>query len=271
MSASSSPAPSSLGERRVALALSPHLDDAVFSAGGTLARLARDGWHVVIATVFTASVAAPAGFALACQLDKGLDASIDYMALRRDEDARACHLIGAAPVWLPFPEAPHRGYGSAAALFAGLHPDDAVSDAIGPALRLLLDTWRPALLLAPQGVGGHVDHLALIHALNAIQPPVPTLWWRDYPYAIRPERSAEPLAALFAPFDAVQIPLDETSCTAKCRAALAYASQVGFQFGGPDDLRAKLCEQSHEAFCAKGKAAAAIKGPASPHRVSSAR
>ena len=263
--------PSSLGERRVALALSPHLDDAVFSAGGTLARLALEGWHVVVATIFTASVAAPGGFALACQLDKGLEASTDYMALRRDEDARSCRLIGAEPVWLPFREAPHRGYESAAALFAGLRADDAVADAIGPALRLLLDTWQPALVLAPQGVGGHVDHLALIHAVRAIDPAVPTLWWRDYPYAIRPERSIEPLAALFAAFDAVQAPLDETSRAAKCRAALAYASQVGFQFGGPDALRAKLSEQGHEAFRAQGNAAAAIIGPASPHRASSTR
>ena len=68
---------------RTALALSPHLDDAAFSAGGTLHALARAGWRVVVATVFTRSVPDPQGFALACQLDKGLDASVDYMALRR--------------------------------------------------------------------------------------------------------------------------------------------------------------------------------------------
>ena len=92
-----------------ALAISPHLDDAVFSAGGALARYARDGWRVVVATVFTASVQNPSGFALACQMDKGLSAEIDYMALRREEDAAACRVIGAVPAWLPFPEAPHRG------------------------------------------------------------------------------------------------------------------------------------------------------------------
>ena len=60
-----------------ALALSPHLDDAAFSAGGTLVRLAAGGWQVVMATVFTASVADPQGFALACQLDKGLSAEVE--------------------------------------------------------------------------------------------------------------------------------------------------------------------------------------------------
>ena len=77
-----------------ALALSPHLDDAAFSCGGLLASLAREGWHVVMATLFTASVADPTGFALACQLDKGLPAEVDYMALRRAEDVRAAAEAG---------------------------------------------------------------------------------------------------------------------------------------------------------------------------------
>ena len=73
----------------LALALSPHLDDAAFSCGGLLAGLSAAGWRVVVATVFTASVPEPKGFALACQTDKGLDPSVDYMALRRTEDAAA--------------------------------------------------------------------------------------------------------------------------------------------------------------------------------------
>ncbi len=251
-------APSPASGPPVALALSPHLDDAVFSAGGTLARLARDGWRVVVATIFTASVPEPSGFALACQVDKGLDAATDYMALRRAEDARACREIGATAVWLPFREAPHRGYRSAAALFNGPHADDTVADALGPALRVLLDTWKPALVLAPQAIGGHVDHLALVHALRATEPVLPILWWRDYPYAIRPERSAEPLAATFEPLDAMQTPLDEMSRDAKRQAALSYASQIGFQFGGADALRVRLAEQSFETFRAQGNAAAVI-------------
>ena len=78
-----------------ALALSPHLDDAAFSCGGTLARLARGGARVVVATPFTATVPDPTGFALACQLDKGLGAHVDYMALRRAEDVSAVEHLGA--------------------------------------------------------------------------------------------------------------------------------------------------------------------------------
>ena len=158
---------------QTALAISPHLDDAVFSAGGMLARLARAGWRVVVATVFTASVPDPRGFALACQLDKGLGPEIDYMALRRDEDAVACAHIGAEPRWLPFAEAPHRGYGSAAALFAGLHPEDDIVARLAPALRALIAGIAPDLMLAPQAVGAHVDHVAVVLALDGCRDADP--------------------------------------------------------------------------------------------------
>jgi hypothetical protein len=119
---------------RQAVAVSPHLDDAVFSAGGTLAALAAAGWRVRVVTCFTASVADPSPFALSTQLDKGLGAEIDYMALRRAEDAAALQRLGAEPVHLPLPEAPHRGYTSAPDLFAGQHADDDVTGPLTEAL-----------------------------------------------------------------------------------------------------------------------------------------
>ncbi len=236
----------------VALALSPHLDDAAFSAGGMLARLASEGWRVMIATIFTQSVPDPSAFALACQLDKGLAADVDYMALRRGEDARACACLGAEPIWLPFREAPHRGYGTAAALFAGRHAGDDIVATLEPALRELLSDVQPVLLLAPQAVGGHVDHLALVDAVFAIERTMPTLWWRDYPYAIRKERNIEPFAAAFANCDTVDMPLDGALREARYDAALAYESQLGFQFGGADALRAKMGEQVAETFFMQG-------------------
>src|SRR3712207_84899 len=118
----------------VALAASPHLDDAAFSCGGTLARLAREASDVLVATALTASVPDPAGFPLDCQLDKRLPHEADYMATRRTEDAAACRALGAQPFWLPFREAPHRGYDSAAALFGHLRSDDAVHLEVADAL-----------------------------------------------------------------------------------------------------------------------------------------
>lgn len=224
-----------------ALALSPHLDDAAFSCGGTLALMASRGWRVVPATLFTRSMPDPQGFALACQLDKGLDATVDYMALRRAEDVAACRALGLGePVHVQLPEAPHRGYGSAKALFGGILPEDDVGPSLAAAIRGLVDDHRPELILAPQAVGGHVDHVQVVLALGSVA--VPVLWWRDFPYAMRGSAPAEPFRERMDALPEHRILLDEGACRAKEAGCLAYASQLGFQFGGAEGLRAKLAD-----------------------------
>jgi LmbE family N-acetylglucosaminyl deacetylase len=227
-----------------ALALSPHLDDAVFSCGGLLASLAQNGWRVVMATLFTGSVANPKGFALACQLDKGLPAEVDYMALRRDEDVQAAAALGIAPpIHLPFREAPHRGYGSAPELFAETRPDDGIAADLAPAIADLIAAERPDLILAPQAIGGHVDHVQAVRALRGLERPEPILWWRDFPYTVREAAPREPLAAVFADLPEPAVTLDPDAQARKRAACAAYASQIGFQFGGVEGLEARLARE----------------------------
>ena len=212
------------------LAVSPHLDDAAFSAGGTLAALAAAGHEVTVVTCFTATVPGPAGFALACQLDKGLPADADYMALRRAEDDAAMAELGVTPVHLPLPEAPHRGYTSAPDLFAGVHDGDDVHRAVADALEPQdADLW-----LAPQALGGHVDHLQVLRAVASLDRP--TLWWPDSPYVLR-DPAAVPGPDLPAGLTGLQLPQDPDR---RADACARYATQLGFQFGGPEAMRAAL-------------------------------
>lgn len=236
-----------------AIAFSPHLDDATFSCGSTLGRLARMGWAVTVCTVFTQSVPRPTGFALACQLDKGLGPDVDYMALRRTEDAAACAVLGAQPHWLDLPEAPHRGYGDAKALFAPPRPADTIAAPLTQALIAMLDAG-PDLVLAPQAVGGHVDHVVLVRALSAVLPPgLPVLWWTDFPYSAKPHsHPARPFAAEMAAWPDVTLVGDVET---RCRACAAYRTQLGFQFGGEAGLRQALAEAgTAERFRVKGHA-----------------
>ena len=169
-----------------ALVLSPHLDDAAFSCGGLMALLADAGWRVCLATAFTRSVPHPTGFALACQLDKGLPADVDYMQIRRDEDRAAATVLGVTDLrWLDFPEAPHRGYGSAPALFQDVLPGDDVWVPLAATFRDLVRELQPALVLAPQGLGDHVDHRQVIRAVLDTPLAMPLAFYRDSPYAIR--------------------------------------------------------------------------------------
>ena len=240
---------------RIALAVSPHLDDAVFSAGGTLAQLARSGWRVVMATVFTASVVNAKGFALACQLDKGLSAEVDYMALRRDEDFLAARELGIeAPVHLPFREAPHRGYGSAPELFADLRPDDRIESNLADAFEKLLLDIKPDLILAPQAIGGHVDHVHVVRAFHAAHPPLPILWWHDFPYTVRKAEPKEPFREIFSSQPVRESRFDATCEAAKAASCVAYRTQIGFQFGGPEGLAERLAaENGVERFRVSGR------------------
>ncbi|MGF1502766.1 MAG: PIG-L deacetylase family protein [Paracoccaceae bacterium] len=229
---------------RTALFVSPHLDDAVFSAGGTIARLVGTGWAVTVATVFTASVAEPEGFALACQTDKGIPPEIDYMAVRRAEDAAACTVLGARTRWLDLAEAPHRGYGSARALFGPVHAQDTAEQAVRARLEPVLAGQAPDAVFGPDGMAGHVDHLIVRAALERLRPGG-VLLWRDEPYGWRRRTPAAP--------GALPVGIDRW-LVAKTEAAGCYGSQLDFQFGGPTAMVHALCEAAE--IVARGAPAA---------------
>ncbi len=226
---------------KTALFVSPHLDDAVFSCGGTMAKLAESGWRTILCTVFTKSVADPKGFALACQLDKNLAPEIDYMKLRRAEDCAAARILNVSEtLHLNFAEAPHRGYHSAPELFAGVKSGDEIWKPIAEHFALLDDIHEPELVFAPQGLGSHCDHLQTIDAVLKSFAEEKMCWYFDTPYAIR-----QPAAKKYHRLS--QFPeLESQNITdhldAKIEACAAYRSQIDFQFGGRQNLKISLAD-----------------------------
>ena len=221
-----------------ALFLSPHLDDVAFSCGGTLHALAAAGWECVLVTLFTKSVPRPTGFALECQTSKGLAADVDYMHLRRLEDAAAAvHLNCAGVHWGALPEAPHRGYESAAELFATRRTDDAL-DPVAALVDDLIRRFRPGLVFAPQSWGRHVDHTLVTEAV-AGRRPTGLVWYFDTPYVLRDDPVPPPES--LRPSDAAEVAVDIAgSVAAKLDACAAYRSQLGFQFGDEATMRTRL-------------------------------
>ncbi len=218
--------------------MSPHLDDAAFSCGGTLATLALGGWTVTVATLFTQSVPSPQGFALACQLDKGLQADLDYMALRRSEDMAAMQALGVSFLHAGLPEAPHRGYESVTALFGPPHASDVICEAIKSIIEHQVDLIEPDIIFAPQAIGGHVDHAQLVRALDGREQHI--AWWHDFPYIFRNGTPAEPFGTKMRVLPVRSVRLSQLATTSREAACLAYASQLQFQFGGPAGLAAAL-------------------------------
>ena len=223
--------------QQTAILLSPHLDDVAFSCGGVAAALAGAGWRVIIATAFTRSVHPATGFALACQRDKNLPDTVDYLALRRDEDKRACLALGCEQRLFDLPEAPNRGYHSVAALFGRPRSDDDVTAEVANHLYALVDEAKPALVLAPQGCGGHVDHLCVIKAVMDIQAKgrlddTALGFYRDTPYVIRDDKALpDQRVADFARDEFIKR-FNEQTLAVKLQAVAAYDTQLNFQFGG---------------------------------------
>jgi len=120
------------------LALSPHLDDAVFACGEVLATAG-------CATVVTVFAGRPrAGIALtAWDRDCGFQPGDDVVGARRDEDCRALERLGAVPLWLDFCD---DQYGSSATI-----------EAIAEALKPIVMRARVHDVLAPLGLF-HFDH-----------------------------------------------------------------------------------------------------------------
>ena len=225
--------------KKTALFISPHLDDAVFSCGGTMAKMADEGWQTILCTVFTKSVFSPKDFALACQLDKNLASDVDYMKLRRAEDSCAARILNVSEtLHLNFSEAPHRGYNSSPELFAGIKPGDRICRNIAEHLALLGEIYEPEIVFAPQGLGNHCDHLQVIEAVIEFYKEEKVYWYYDTPYAIRqPEAQKYPRLPLVLKQQSQNI---SAYLNAKIEACAAYKSQINFQFGSRVNLKKML-------------------------------
>jgi hypothetical protein len=227
------------------LYLAPHLDDAVLSCGGLIARQARQGESVAVVTVFAASP--PPGAPLSAFAQAMHDrwqgsapAGIDFgdpPAVRRAEDRRALARISPTirAIHLPLLDAIYRLhpasgealYGSEAAIFGAVHPDD-------PAPSALAGSPPPpagGLIYAPLSAGGHVDHQIVRRAVENWGIDAARLrWYEDYPYAAR-EGAVE--AALGdrgggkrGSYEPILTPLDEEALAAKIEAVAAHESQI---------------------------------------------
>lgn len=220
--------------------LSPHLDDVVLSCGGTIAQQARQAEGVAIVTVFAAgpgprplspfAESLHARWANSSPLDMPPG---DPTVVRRAEDLAAAAALGGGVRALhsPLADAIYRHdaitgeplYASEEAIFGPVAADD-------PALTVLLAAPplpAGARLLAPLGIGGHVDHALVREAVDRWNlPPDRVCYYEDYPYAEAGQAALE--AALGDPdaWEPVVVALDEAAMAAKIAAVAAYTSQM---------------------------------------------
>jgi LmbE family N-acetylglucosaminyl deacetylase len=203
-----------------AVIVSPHLDDAVFSLGAAIARATRTGRTVTVLTVLAGDPEndAPAG---PWDAAAGFATAGEAARRRREEDTRACDVLGAVAEWLPLLDHQYEPRPSADELRA------AVFAAVGE---------RPVLL--PGFPLRHEDH-ELVHRALADAFPHASIY-AEQPYSAahsdRPGVSAEPTAA-GAPGPAAwrYLRADVRDRRHKLQACRAYATQLALL--GPKMVR----------------------------------
>ncbi|CAN5710075.1 hypothetical protein BH11MYX3_BH11MYX3_20100 [soil metagenome] len=140
------------------LVVSPHLDDAVLSLGGSIAAWVAAGTRVVIASVYTT---APALAGIAPSMRK----VADYRARCAEDDA-ACATVGAEVRRLGQIERAFRppyltgwSFFTTPAERSGFTTLPEVNRALLPLAEL-----EPAQIFVPLGVGNHIDHVETLIA-----------------------------------------------------------------------------------------------------------
>ena len=176
------------------LVLSPHLDDAVLSLGGTIAGWVRDGTRVVLASVYT--IGPPLS-----ELTPRMRKFADY-ATRRAEDHEACMLLGAETRYLDQTErAFRRPFLTGWSFFRTPSDRDGFST-LANVTRALdsLRALQPDRIVLPLGIGNHIDHVETVIAgtdwaiANGVLDRV---WFYEDFYALSGAmRAAHPVASL---------------------------------------------------------------------------
>lgn len=180
--------------------LSPHLDDAVFSVGAWIANYTRAGGEVIVVTVFAGDPLSPTP---AGEWDRlcGFSTAGAASRARREEDGRACALVGAAPRWLDFLDEQY-----------GPHDESRVWEAVRPHLESATTVLVPGFPLS------HADHRWLADVvLGRLDPTLEVGLYLEQPYARSPVGARGTWSRL---------PSGRRARASKRDASSAYASQM---------------------------------------------
>lgn len=194
------------------LAVSPHLDDAVLSAGALIST--QPG-----STVLTVFAGAPSYYEGLTEWDaeSGFSEGDDVVALRREEDRRATAQLGAQSLWLDFLDEQ----------YAELRPTAAE---IAASIVGHIEQLQPETIAFPLGQG-HDDHERTHEACALLLTTRASLaqhWvaWADIPYRSRhPELYAERLDSLRSN-GFLLTPFDVEPTDAKRAAVAEYPTQA---------------------------------------------
>ena len=214
--------------------ISPHLDDAVLSAGGLIHDQARDGNHVEIWTLVCGfppeSELTP--FAQLLHFQWGFTSAEETVRSRRAEDERAASIVGARAVHFDIPDCIYRRGPDGEALYpmnVFIPPHPAEADLPAKMTAILRERLQPEdVLVCPLGIGGHADHLLVRQAVEGLNRP---LWYyADVPYVLNHPEALAPSTRLMM---AERRDVSNGGLAAWVQGIAAYESQISTLFESP--------------------------------------
>jgi len=222
---------------------SPHMDDAIGSCGGTIAKLANAGSLVFIYNLFSGKTTPPYSPA-AIDLHNQWGNPKDVVELRRAEDQAACTKIGVKVHFDNIPDAIYRisrngkwMYGNDDDIFKDRHKDDEkIVKYFEKRIRKYLSNYAKARLYFPLGVGNHVDHKLAFDIGLLLKADDFNVWfYEDFPYT----KSKDIVPLMFASRDwySYSVSLTINEINAKICAFNYYLSQVSMLFGSSEKMR----------------------------------
>jgi LmbE family N-acetylglucosaminyl deacetylase len=230
--------------------VAPHLDDAVLSCGGTMHRLVRAGTRVIVVTIFTADPV-PGGTlsTLARNHHRSWEIGQAPFGQRIAEDEEAAGMLGVESIHLGLHDALYRADATGKAFYqhdivgVPVDPADAQTTLpqIGDALAGALTKLPDPRLVAPLGIGGHVDHLLGRQAAESLGGAPLLGYYEEFPYAWRRGIAAPESPEGLRPA-IVSLGTDDVS--ARIAATRCYASQLAGLFATrPDIVRRGLADR----------------------------
>ncbi len=230
--------------------LSPHLDDAIYSCGGLIARQIAAGEPVSVVTVCAGDPPEGALTAFAQELHaRWGTGGAAAMARRRLEDLAACSLLDALPVHFGVPDAVYRKdetgrplYPDETAIFDELHGAEA--ELVEQVAEAIDGVCGPdAQLYVPLSLGGHVDHRLTRQAAERLYRRL--RYFPDFPYAAR---GGQPPEGLPVPDGVARIvALAEDELEQWSAAAAAYETQLSTFWSSPEALEQELLDYHAQA------------------------
>lgn len=226
-----------------AIYLSPHLDDMALSCSGQVWQKRCAGNTILVVTLFTGDPPPPPYSDFADLLHSRWGHAQTVMAVRREEDARSCALLGVDYLHWGLPDAIYRrdhagnfAYPTWQDITTTFHPSD---EAVIAGIVQRLATLPPATqLFAPLTVGQHIDHRLTRLAVERWAKQ-PLLYYEDYPYAAR-SGALEAVIEDGADWESLVVPLSAEDLAVKYAAIAAHHSQFSSFFVDDADLQAKV-------------------------------